>query len=48
MVKEDPGAPAGRRYAKVEGAPEDNWVWSPQWAIDMHRPEHWGFVTFQP
>lgn len=48
VVKDDPAAPAGRRYAKVEGAPEDNWVWSPQWAIDMHRPEHWGFVTFQP
>lgn len=26
--------------------PEYNWVWSPQWAIDMHRPEHWGYVFF--
>lgn len=26
--------------------PEDNWVWSPQGAIDMHRPEHWGIVEF--
>jgi hypothetical protein len=26
--------------------PEDNWVWSPQGAIDMHRPEMWGFVQF--
>ena len=26
--------------------PEDNWVWSPQGAIDMHRPEHWGVVQF--
>ncbi len=25
---------------------EDNWVWSPQWAIDMHRPEYWGYVQF--
>jgi hypothetical protein len=26
--------------------PEDNWVWSPQGAIAMHRPEHWGYVQF--
>lgn len=26
--------------------PEYNWVWSPQWAIDMHRPECWGIVQF--
>lgn len=26
--------------------PEYNWVWSPQYAIDMHRPEHWGLVQF--
>jgi len=26
--------------------PEYNWVWSPQWAIDMHRPEYWGIVQF--
>lgn len=26
--------------------PEYNWVWSPQWAIDMHRPELWGLVQF--
>ena len=26
--------------------PENNWVWSPQMAIDMHRPEHWGYVFF--
>ncbi len=25
---------------------EDDWVWSPIGAIDMHRPEHWGFVQF--
>ena len=33
-------------YEKVPGAREDNWVWSPQWAVDMHRPEHWGRVRF--
>ena len=25
---------------------EDNWVWSPQGVIDMHRPEKWGYVQF--
>jgi len=26
--------------------PANNWVWSPQGAIDMHMPERWGFVRF--
>jgi len=26
--------------------PEYNWVWSPQGVINMHEPEHWGFVKF--
>jgi len=34
------------RYVKVPGKPEDNWVWSPQGVIDMHRPETWGYVQF--
>lgn len=34
------------RYEKVPGAREDNWVWSPQGIIDMHRPEQWGYVQF--
>jgi hypothetical protein len=25
---------------------EDNWVWSPQGAVNMHIPERWGSVTF--
>jgi hypothetical protein len=33
-------------YRKIAGAPERNWVWSPQGAIDMHRPEKWGYVQF--
>ena len=33
-------------YAKVAGTPEYNWTWTPQWAIDMHIPQWWGFVTF--
>ena len=36
-------------YQKVprQSHPEDNWVWSPQHAIDMHRPEQWGYVQFE-
>ena len=34
------------RYRKVPDRKEDNWVWSPQGTIDMHRPERWGFVQF--
>ena len=26
--------------------PEDNWVWSPQGAVNMHLPERWGDVVF--
>ncbi len=33
-------------YRKVEGMPENNWVWSPQGVIDMHRPEKWGYLQF--
>ncbi len=25
---------------------EHNWVWSPQGVINMHEPEHWGYVYF--
>lgn len=28
--------------------PEYNWVWSPQGVINMHEPEHWGYVYFSP
>jgi hypothetical protein len=34
------------RYRKVPDTPEDNWVWSPQGVVDMHRPERWGYVQF--
>ena len=34
-------------YRKLTG-PEDNWVWSPQGVVNMHVPEHWGFIEFQP
>lgn len=34
------------QYAKIVGRKEDNWVWSPQGMIDMHRPWKWGYVQF--
>lgn len=37
---------SGDRYEKIPQTPEDNWVWSPQGVIDMHRPEMWGRVLF--
>jgi hypothetical protein len=43
---------AGNAYAKRRDGPtgkplpEDNWVWSPQGAINMHMPERWGVVQF--
>lgn len=33
-------------YEKVPGLREDNWVWSPQYSINMHLPERWGFIQF--
>lgn len=36
----------GGAYQKLPHTPEDNWVWSPQGVIDMHRPEMWGLVKF--
>ena len=34
------------KYRKVPNTKEDNWVWSPQGAINMHIPERWGRVRF--
>jgi len=40
------------RYVKrtkpgsTDPLPEDNWVWSPQGAVNMHMPERWGYVQF--
>ena len=36
----------GWQIRKVPKTPEDNWVWSPQGVINMHRPEQWGYVQF--
>ena len=43
--------PVGAGYAKRTDRagkvlPEDNWVWSPQDAINMHMPEMWGRIQF--
>lgn len=40
-----------KRYQRKKDAtgkylPEYNWVWSPQGVINMHEPEHWGYVFF--
>lgn len=39
------------RYSRKKDANGDylreyNWVWSPQGVINMHEPEHWGYVYF--
>lgn len=37
---------ADGKYRKVPNQPENNWIWSPQGIVDMHRPERWGYVEF--
>ncbi|MDB5021062.1 MAG: hypothetical protein JWQ28_2189 [Pedobacter sp.] len=42
---------AGNMNVKIKDAsgkdlPEHNWVWSPQGVINMHYPEHWGYLQF--
>lgn len=34
------------KYVKVPQTPENNWIWSAQGVVDMHRPERWGYVQF--
>lgn len=38
------------KYQKKKGAEsfgnEENWVWAPTGVVDIHMPEHWGFVQF--
>ena len=45
-VEWDLGVERGK-FEKVTGRPEHNWVWSPQWVVNMHWPEMWGFLEFQ-
>uniref|UniRef100_A0AAV1U5I6 Uncharacterized protein n=1 Tax=Peronospora matthiolae TaxID=2874970 RepID=A0AAV1U5I6_9STRA len=35
-------------YEKESGLSEENWTWSAQFAVDMHRPEWWGYLYFRP
>ena len=46
-----PGTVWRINFSRVEWKPgqpkEDNWVWSPQGLIDMHVPEHWGYLHFR-
>ncbi|GAA4310399.1 carbohydrate-binding family 9-like protein [Pontixanthobacter gangjinensis] len=35
-----------RKNENGDYLPEYNWVWSPQGVINMHEPEHWGYVYF--
>jgi len=35
-----------KKDASGKFLPEYNWVWSPQGVINMHEPEHWGYVYF--
>lgn len=37
-----------KKDASGKFLPEYNWVWSPQGVINMHEPEHWGYVYFSP
>ncbi|KAG7401040.1 hypothetical protein PHYBOEH_003235 [Phytophthora boehmeriae] len=37
-----------QHYEKELGLSEENWVWSSQYAVDMHRPEWWGYLQFRP
>ena len=37
-----------KKDQKGKFLPEYNWVWSPQAVINMHEPEHWGYVYFSP
>jgi hypothetical protein len=37
---------ADGKYRKIANTKENNWVWSPQGVVDMHRPETWGYVQF--
>ena len=34
------------RTRRSRARKENNWVWSPQGVVNMHRPETWGYVQF--
>ncbi len=47
LVIEDGAYRKEREPVDWSDHPEDNWVWSPQGRIDMHRPGRWGYVRFE-
>ncbi|MFI5710769.1 carbohydrate-binding family 9-like protein [Kribbella sp. NPDC051620] len=30
-----------------KGKEQDFWVWSPQYVVDMHKPDQWGVLSFE-
>lgn len=42
----DNGTYSRKKDSNGNFLPEYNWVWSPQGVINMHEPEHWGYVYF--
>jgi len=32
-------------WLKKDG-PEENWVWNPTGAVNMHMPDQWGYLRF--
>jgi hypothetical protein len=51
VTQPHPGSEWRVNFSRVEwktGQPkEDNWVWTPQSVINMHVPEHWGYLHFR-
>ncbi|BDD07722.1 hypothetical protein FUAX_01540 [Fulvitalea axinellae] len=40
------GKYAKKRDKRGKKLPENNWVWSPQHVISLHKPECWGYLLF--
>lgn len=36
-----------KKTSEGQYLPEYNWVWSPQYVVNMHEPERWGYVYFR-
>jgi hypothetical protein len=51
VTKPEAGSEWRINFSRVEwkiGQPkEDNWVWTPQGVVNMHVPEHWGYLRFR-
>lgn len=40
------GTPLPAGDPETTAHPEENWVWSPQGVVNMHRPDRWGEIVF--